>query len=235
MTRPARLCPHETGGFEVELVRKRIRNIYLRVLPPLGTVRVSAPPHVDGETLRRFVLSRADWIRRRQADVRARAERDENTAPDFFADGEVPLWGRARPLRVTHGPGRPRVRLLEDGVELRAREGDGPALRARLYDAFLREEMRREVERLLALWCPRLELAAPHCALRRMKTRWGSCSPATRRIRLNLRLAEKTPACLEYVLVHELTHFFERGHGEPFRRRMDALLPAWRKLRASLA
>jgi predicted metal-dependent hydrolase len=39
-----------------------------------------------------------------------------------------------------------------------------------------------------------------------MKTKWGSCNAKARRIWLNLELIKKPPACLEYVVVHELTH-----------------------------
>ena len=39
---------------------------------------------------------------------------------------------------------------------------------------------------------------------------------------------------LEYVLVHEMTHLWENGHGEDFQRRMSAYLPQWRQLRREL-
>ena len=69
---------------------------------------------------------------------------------------------------------------------------------------------------------------------RRMKTRWGSCTPSTGRIRLNLALAFVPEDLLEYVLVHELTHLYERGHGEGFRNRISGYLPDWRQKRRAL-
>ena len=42
------------------------------------------------------------------------------------------------------------------------------------------------------------------------------------------------PRFLEYVLVHEMTHLWENGHGEDFQRRMSAYLPQWRQLRREL-
>ncbi|MBY0429469.1 MAG: M48 family metallopeptidase, partial [Alphaproteobacteria bacterium] len=42
------------------------------------------------------------------------------------------------------------------------------------------------------------------------------------------------PLYLEYVLVHELAHFHERGHGPRFKAVMDKFLPDWRRLRAEL-
>ena len=73
-----------------------------------------------------------------------------------------------------------------------------------------------------------------HVTLRIMTSRWGSCTPKTGRIRLNLQLGLMDPRFLEYVLVHEMTHLWENGHGEDFQRRMSAYLPQWRQLRREL-
>jgi predicted metal-dependent hydrolase len=61
-----------------------------------------------------------------------------------------------------------------------------------------------------------------------MKTRWGTCNIAARRIWLNLELAKKTPSCLEYILVHEMIHLLERHHNDVFRDYMDRFMPQWR-------
>ena len=42
------------------------------------------------------------------------------------------------------------------------------------------------------------------------------------------------PQFLEYVLVHEMTHLWESGHGAGFQRRMTAYLPGWKTLRRDL-
>lgn len=70
--------------------------------------------------------------------------------------------------------------------------------------------------------------------IRKMKTRWGSCNAAARRIWLNLELAKKPAACLEYILVHEMAHLLERHHNDRFREFMDALMPSWRLCRDEL-
>lgn len=67
-----------------------------------------------------------------------------------------------------------------------------------------------------------------------MKTRWGSCTPATASIRLNIDLAWLDPDLLEYVLVHELTHLYEHGHGPGFRARMNCYMPDWTERRRQL-
>jgi predicted metal-dependent hydrolase len=63
--------------------------------------------------------------------------------------------------------------------------------------------------------------------VQKMKTKWGSCNPGARSIRLNTDLAKKPRECLEYIVVHEMVHVLERHHNERFRKYMDRFLPHW--------
>jgi predicted metal-dependent hydrolase len=47
-------------------------------------------------------------------------------------------------------------------------------------------------------------------------TRWGSCTPADRTIRLSTRLLGMPPWVIDYVMLHELAHLIQPGHGERF-------------------
>lgn len=90
------------------------------------------------------------------------------------------------------------------------------------------------VPQLIAKWEPVLGVKAGKVAYRNMTSRWGSCQPSTGRICINVRLALYPPECLEYVVVHELCHLIERGHGPRFYALLDAFLPDWRAARAKL-
>ena len=64
--------------------------------------------------------------------------------------------------------------------------------------------------------------------VQKMKTKWGSCSPASKSIRLNTDLAKKPPECLEYIVVHEMIHLLEPTHNASFITLMDQFMPKWR-------
>jgi predicted metal-dependent hydrolase len=53
-------------------------------------------------------------------------------------------------------------------------------------------------------------------------SRWGSCTPADRSIRLSTRLRGMPAWVIDYVLVHELAHLIEQGHGPQFWRLLEA-------------
>ena len=50
--------------------------------------------------------------------------------------------------------------------------------------------------------------------------RWGSCTPEDRTIRLSRRLSTMPDYVIDYVLLHELAHLVEPGHGPAFRALM---------------
>ena len=53
-------------------------------------------------------------------------------------------------------------------------------------------------------------------------SRWGSCTPADRTIRLSARLQGMPAWVIDYVLLHELAHLLEQGHGPRFWALLDA-------------
>jgi len=59
-------------------------------------------------------------------------------------------------------------------------------------------------------------------------SRWGSCTPVDGAIRLSDRLVGMPPWVTDYVLVHELAHLIEIGHGPAFNRLVDAFPKAER-------
>lgn len=100
------------------------------------------------------------------------------------------------------------------------------------------QEWRDVVEKvtpfLIAKWEPIIGVHAGTLVYRNMRSRWGSCQPSTGRICINTRLALYPPECIEYVVVHELCHLRERGHGAAFHALMDRYMPNWKAIRAEL-
>ncbi|MBW7880526.1 MAG: M48 family metallopeptidase [Chloroflexi bacterium] len=219
------------GGLTVQLTRKPIKSLRVTVHPPEGEVRVSAPHAVPLSVIHAFVESRADWIKRHQALVR-----DESPASlDYVTGEQIPFAGRMYPLDVVHRPGRPSVTLHDDArVVLSVPASADRSQRERAVDAWYRAHLDIVVPPLIAAWEARLGVSITEWRVRKMKTRWGTCSIKARRIWLNIALAAKPPECLEYLIVHELIHLLEPSHNARFKALMDQHLPNWRALRVKL-
>lgn len=87
----------------------------------------------------------------------------------------------------------------------------------------------REVAVLMSDWSAKLGLKPPAFFLRSMRSRWGSCTPKTQRIRINIELRFHPFYALEYVVVHELIHIFEPSHNARFYALLNTHLPNWQE------
>lgn len=219
------------GDVAVDVVRKDIKNVHLSVYPPTGRVRISAPLHMSLDTIRVFAIAKLGWIRKQQA----RLLTQERETPHEYVDRESHhLWGRRYLLKVVEGDRTPSVEVKGGTLILRVRPGSDRAKRREVMDAWYRDRLREAVPPLIAAWAPTIGVTVERFFVQRMRTRWGSCSPGRRTIRLNTDLARKPRECLEYIVVHELAHLSEPTHSAGFVALMDRLIPGWRHRRDQL-
>ncbi len=212
----------------VEVVRKNIKNIYFRVYPPEGNVRVSAPRHISDEGVRVAVVSRLSWLRKQ----RERISRQPVRAEHKYVSGESLYYlGKRYVLEVMEQHGKHSLRIDNTKMRLRVSPGTTKENRKRVIDDWYRRQLKGVIPELLEKWQPIIGKRVNSWGVKRMKTRWGSCNIRAARIWLNLELARKPPECLEYVLVHEMVHLHERYHNHNFKRLMDRYLSGWRQSR----
>ncbi len=108
-------------------------------------------------------------------------------------------------------------------------ENDLRAMEDRRVTKQQADALREMVGRYAGKWEPVMGVHCAHWTLRDMKSRWGSCSVQKRTIRINLQLAKKPEECVEYVVVHELTHLLEASHNERFHAYMKQFLPDYKE------
>ncbi len=219
------------GEMTIDVILKNIKNVHLSVYPPGGRVRISAPVGMSLDTIRLFAISKLDWIKRQQVKLR---KQERETARDYVDRESHYLWGKRYLLKICEHDAAPAVELKHRQMILRLRPGTDKAKRRALVDRWYREEIKKAVPPLLAHWQPLLGVRAERFFVRRMRTLWGSCNYQGHTIRLNTELAKKPPECLEYIVVHELTHLLEPTHNTRFVALMDRHLPHWRSLRDEL-
>ena len=222
----------DVRGIPVEVIRKDIKNFYIGVHPPNGRVRVSAPLHFDDDAIRMAVVSRLVWIRRQQAAFEGQ---DRQSQREFVTGESHYFRGRRYRLDVVERDCPPKVWLLNNTkIGVSVRPDSNRETREAVVHRWYREHLRAQLPPLLEKWEPKVGVSVNEVRIKRMKTLWGSCNIAAKRIWLNLELAKKPSSCLEYILVHEMVHLLERDHNDRFRELMDGFLPQWRSYRDQL-
>ena len=64
----------------------------------------------------------------------------------------------------------------------------------------------------------------PEIEIKKLKTRWGSCSPYQNKVTFNLSLIKTPIECVEYVVIHELSHFKEQNHSKKFYKIVESYI-----------
>lgn len=220
------------GDITIDVERKNIKNLHLSVHPPTGRVRIATPLRVNDEAVRLFAISKMGWIKRHQAHFQAQPRQ----AAREYISGESHYYrGDRYLLNVIYQTGTPKVIVRNKKyIDLYVREGSTLAQRERVMTNWYRRELEKQIAPLAEEWQARIGERANQWQIKQMKTKWGTCNTAARRIWLNLELAKKPEPCLEYVIVHELVHLLERLHNARFMAHMDRFLPHWRTLRDEL-
>lgn len=219
------------GDIAVDVVLKDIKNVHLSVYPPTGRVRIAAPSRMSLDTVRVFAISKLGWIKQQQKKLR---EQERVTPREYLNRESHYLWGRRYLLAVREDNETPSIELRHSHILLRVRPGTGDDRRQALVEEWYREQLKKAVSPLLAKWQPLMGVKVNRFFVQRMKTKWGSCNPKARHIRLNTELAKKPKECLEYIVVHEMAHLIERRHNNRFTSLLDKFLPHWRFKRDEL-
>mgnify|MGYP003300122201 FL=1 len=74
----------------------------------------------------------------------------------------------------------------------------------------------------------------PSLKIRRMKTRWGVCNTKKHSITLNLELYRYDLECLDYVVIHELSHLIEGNHSKKFWSIVEKYCPNYKEIKKKL-
>jgi len=213
------------GEIDVEVILKNIRNIHLSVLPPDGSVRISAPARMSLDTLRVFAVSRLDWIKRQRKKF---LEQERETRREHLDRESHFLWGKRYLLQVVELDAAAKIERRPRTILLRIRPGTSEEKKQELLEEWYREQVRAAAQPLIAAWAPRLGVTVSRLYVQHMKTKWGSCNPRLHSIRINTELAKKPPECLEYLVVHEMAHLLEPTHNKRFVALLDRFMPKWK-------
>ena len=238
------------AGIQIEVERKKIKHTHLAVYPPDARVHVSAPEDLSDRDLRSFLVSKIAWIRDQRKTV---LSQPRQTRREYVSGESIYCLGRRYRLAVVEtsphaarnlgarAQAQYRTAHAAEGVaacgarlELRVREGASRDHKERIVESWQKSMLNECLAGKMKGWCRKLKLALPETEIRKMKTRWASCLKKRGKIVFNAALGRVPARCIEYVVVHELTHFEVSNHSRAFVELMDRRLPRWRILRKEL-
>ena len=183
------------------------------------------------ETIRIFAISKLGWIKQQQKKL---LEQERETQRDYIDRESHYVWGKRYLLKVVELEAAPCVERKHSSLILQVRPASDWAKKQTIMAQWHRSLVKKATPPLIAQLEPLMGVKVSKFFVRQMKTKWGSCNPAAGNIRLNSELAKKPPGCLQYIIVHEMTHLLEPTHNQRFVKFMDRFMPQWTQHRDAL-
>ncbi|MFV0145692.1 hypothetical protein SAMN05421738_107156 [Algoriella xinjiangensis] len=212
------------GTVEIDVTFKDIKNLHLSVHPPKGNVTISSPQFYDLEKVKIYAATKLAWIKKEQRKF-LEQKREE---PRVFKNQESHFFLGSRYLLKLVESNKSKVEIEGKYLVLYSKNiNDKASLEKQLY-AFYRKELRKRLLLMVEVYARQMSIEVPTFKIRYMKTKWGSCATSNQRVWFNIELAKKPLECIEYIVVHELTHLLERHHNKRFILLLDQYFPNWR-------
>lgn len=215
---------------EYVLERKNVKNVNLRVRAD-GSVYVSANRYVSVGQIEDFITSNYDFIQ----NARAKYEKIKNCNPvcnlSEYKNGEkVCVFGQIEILKVVQSD-KNYVESIENNIVIYVKNTDDIALKTKIFENYKRKTLMNVLSEICGKIYPVFKsygVDFPEIRIRKMVSRWGSCMPTKKVVTFNTALFFAPIDCVEYVAVHEFTHFLHPNHSKEFHSAMTAFMPDWK-------
>ncbi|MHB9029805.1 MAG: M48 family metallopeptidase [Candidatus Latescibacterota bacterium] len=218
--------------FPYTIVRSPRRKTIGITVSPDNTVTVRIPQRVDERFARKILEDKADWVRLKLAQ---NLNRKEMHRPKEYRDGEEFLYLGEKYLleKIT---GRKGVNLRDGrlcvGVPSGLNGNGRKTVAAHIHGWYRDQALDYLAERVL-FFRDRLKVYPKTMRLKKLKSRWGSCS-SRGNLNFNWLIIMAPPAVVDYVVVHELCHCLQQNHSPRFWALVESILPDYRDRRTWL-
>ena len=210
---------------EVLIKRSRRKTMVLYVTPD-KPVEMRVPMKCSWIEIDAFLESRLGWIERACEEL----AQVPVVAKPRFIDGAVHRFlGSDYPLMLVRG--RPNlVHQIQHAIVVRCMKPESESLVAKHLNQWYRLQGNRlfpgRIENCLGLFSQPIPYRK--MTMRKMKSRWGSCS-RNGEICLNSMLVQMPTAAIDFVITHELCHLRHFSHNKSFYRLLSSVMPDWRE------
>jgi hypothetical protein len=205
----------DDNSYEVFVTKKNNKNLYIRVDEDLK-IKVSCPFFYTDAMIKKILKTNEKDIIKMLLKQRAKNAREALVKEAFLG----------KPLEVCYeAVNRPKF----DGKTLKVRD---EKMLTEWYKKRAKEVFKTYLDE--AYYVFEEKIPYPKLKVRKMKTRWGVCNWKDNSVTLNLELIKKDHEYLNYVIVHELSHFVHFDHGKGFWKTVEKYCPDYKRVRKEL-
>lgn len=206
---------------DCEIKRSRRKTVALYVFPD-NRVEIRVPWLYNINNVESFLVKHSRWLFKRLD-----SKNDNVITQKRFVDGELHYFlGKQYPININISS-KNSIVFQDNVIRISTKS---PDLVESLLDRWYLEQAKRVFQEIAIPLVKQMEkynVAPTSFSIRKMKTRWGSCSRKGS-ISLNLHLIKLPEQCIKEVILHELCHLVHFNHSKEFYALMTAEMPDWK-------
>lgn len=225
--------PNSKKEVEVELQRKKMKTVRLKVFPEQRVV-LSVPKTVTDEWISSYLKEKSNWIESKL--IVFIKTKGYESIKNIKSGMSTKILGREVKIIISQNERSFSYRegdIIQIGIKDITNQ-DGIE---RNFDKWWREKAQDVFEEYIDKLYPivgKYHLSKPILHIKKMKTLWGSCSIGKDKITINYYLLKALPACIEYVILHELIHLIYPRHNKEFYSFLSIHMPDWKERKRKL-
>ncbi|MDO4199064.1 MAG: SprT family zinc-dependent metalloprotease [Erysipelotrichaceae bacterium] len=215
-------------NFSVEIQRKRIKNLIMRLKDT--TLYISAPFYMPEYKIYQFIESRRDWIYKVYIQNQIKIE---NTY--MYHGGDV-FYVFGKQYHLIRQIGKKNVKIIDDKIYLTYKDDSEEAIKYlyKYMDKYIIEKAKLYYEKFKVMLDDYGYHLMPDIGTRIMKSKWGVCYVKKNKINVSSYLIHYPLDCLEYIMIHEMTHFIVPNHSKRFYEIVKKYMPLYKEANAKL-
>lgn len=222
------------GTVEVKIVRKNIKNVHLKVFRSLEVV-LSVPMQVPPEWIENFLSKRIKWID--EQITKYKLSGGTNTLDSIKNGTSVQMLGKDMRI-VFQESQKNSIDVDEKRITLYLKDATNEEFAQKLFLRWWKKTaedvFQNELDSLYEKIFKKYQVAKPDIYVRKMKTLWGSCTPSKSKVTFNNYLFKANIRCIQYVVLHELTHLLYPNHSKQFYDFLTVHMPDWQERKKQL-
>jgi predicted metal-dependent hydrolase len=222
---------YENIAFDYFLIQKKRKTLSVTVYPNQSVV-VKAPLEAKAKQIDDFLARKFRWILKQQRYFST----FKPSAQKQYVSGESFRYlGRSYKMVVRQTPDAPRVSLQHGTLTVHSCFPKNRLITKKLLEEWYAQRAEKIFRERLNLCFEQFGgKKLPALKIQKVKSRWGSYSPKTHRILLNLDLVQARKSEIDYVVFHELCHMTHPHHDKTFYAHLESKCPNWKKLKTEL-
>lgn len=218
------------NDFNVEINKKNIKNINLKVYPNLE-IKASVPMDMEVSSIKRMIISKEKWINER---LKKYQEQIRLTKRKYISGEDHYLNGKRYILKVVDSNSPSVKKENAKTIVMNVRKSSSIENKEKLMSLFYKKELEKKLSKIIPELENTMGVKNNGYSIRKMKNKWGSCNHDNKTLIFNVELAKKKDSEIKYVVIHELAHLIEVKHNENFRKIIIKYCPKWEIYHESL-